>query len=282
MQQGRQFDSYGETWKASINRVTKKEFGMNCKVCKNIMIEFDEALIMSKYEIKYYRCPNCGLIQTEEPYWLNEAYSSAITNSDIGLLSRNINFSEIISAIIRVFFNDASTFLDYGGGYGVFARLMRDKGFDFEWYDRYCENLFVQGKEKKRDKYDVITSIELFEHVWEIEELIKEQLEWGSTLIFTTECNSYEHPLKTTDWWYYCVDHGQHVTLYTENAIKIMADKNDMHYARCGSVHVISKKRIPEWQIRVCCREARIINRLINRKSLINDDYYEAVNQIVK
>ncbi len=43
------------------------------------------AKVLGKYDVQYYQCVITGFIQTEEPYWLEEAYSSAITKLDIGL-----------------------------------------------------------------------------------------------------------------------------------------------------------------------------------------------------
>ena len=119
---------------------------------------------MGKYEINYYRCPHCGFVQTEEPYWLSEAYSNAITDSDIGLISRNIYLVSVMNTILKIL-PPSSKLLDYGGGYGMFTRMMRDKGWDFEWYDEYCENLFAKGHEMKQKHYDVVTTFEMLEHL---------------------------------------------------------------------------------------------------------------------
>ena len=59
---------------------------MKCKICGSEASSFDSARILRKYDVDYFECPYCGFIQTEEPYWLTEAYSSAITSSDIGLV----------------------------------------------------------------------------------------------------------------------------------------------------------------------------------------------------
>ena len=86
-----------------------------CKICDGQMKKFDYARIMDKYDITYYRCENCGFIQTENPYWLKESYSSAIADSDIGILSRNISISSLSSALFKTCFKEARQFLDWGG-----------------------------------------------------------------------------------------------------------------------------------------------------------------------
>lgn len=72
---------------------------------------------MNKYDIQYFRCSQCGFVQTEEPFWLEEAYSSAIGDSDVGLAARNYTLKEIIPAILKICFNNTTiNHLDFGGG----------------------------------------------------------------------------------------------------------------------------------------------------------------------
>ena len=73
---------------------------MQCKICENKSNFFAEAKILFKYKIKYFLCSNCGFIQTEEPYWLEEAYRDAIKFSDVGLLKRNFELTNPTNNII--------------------------------------------------------------------------------------------------------------------------------------------------------------------------------------
>src|SRR5262249_39177480 len=120
---------------------------MICHICSELADPFAKAKLLGKYDIQYFQCKSCGFVQTERPYWLGEVYSSAINNSDIGLISRNISFARSTRAVILAFFNSDARFMDYGGGYGLFVRMMRDLGIDFYWSDKFCENLFAKGFE---------------------------------------------------------------------------------------------------------------------------------------
>ena len=66
---------------------------------------------------------------------------------DTGIIKRNILLAKRTSAILFFLFNKKESFLDYGGGYGLFVRLMRDGGFNFYWNDPFTENLFARGFE---------------------------------------------------------------------------------------------------------------------------------------
>src|ERR1700761_5584233 len=104
---------------------------MPCRVCKRETVKIFVGKILNKYEVNYFRCKSCGFIQTEEPFWLEESYNSAINEIDIGPVNRAMTGSRLTEGIILSNLDRNEKFIDYGGGYGIFVRLMRDKGFDF-------------------------------------------------------------------------------------------------------------------------------------------------------
>jgi protein-arginine kinase activator protein McsA len=73
---------------------------MKCKICSNETYNIFSAKILNKNNIKYFYCDYCGFLQTEEPYWLKEAYSDPICIIDTGIMARNITLSQITSGII--------------------------------------------------------------------------------------------------------------------------------------------------------------------------------------
>ena len=75
-----------------------------CKICNSRNEYLFKALVLNKYDVHYYKCNECGFIQTEEPFWLSEAYSSVITQQDIGLLYRN----RFIVPILNVYVVDVA------------------------------------------------------------------------------------------------------------------------------------------------------------------------------
>jgi hypothetical protein len=52
---------------------TKVYIKINCKICKSEVKYLFSKEILSKYNIKYYQCSTCLFIQTEKPYWQEEA-----------------------------------------------------------------------------------------------------------------------------------------------------------------------------------------------------------------
>ena len=138
-----------------------------CKVCDSVLHPFGSARVLGRHEVRYYRCDACGFVQTEHPYWLDEAYDTALIAADVGVAQRNIELAAVTQVVIQQFFRADGRFLDYGGGYGLFVRLMRDRGFDFRWHDRYAPNLLSRGFEAAADTdgFELVTEV-LGEEAW--------------------------------------------------------------------------------------------------------------------
>ncbi|HLO80517.1 MAG TPA: class I SAM-dependent methyltransferase [Chitinophagaceae bacterium] len=219
---------------------------MNCKICTRPTSYFDEAVIMGKYKIWYYRCGSCGFIQTEDPYWLEESYNSAINITDTGILARNLRLSKITAGIISIFYKSDSEFLDYAGGYGIFTRMMRDLGYDFYWQDPYCKNLTARGFEiPDNKKVSLVTAFEVFEHLEEPIAEIEKMRVYSDSILFTTELYAQDRIPKTSEWWYYGLEHGQHVGIYCIESLKALAAKLNMNlYSDNRSIHLLTARKI--------------------------------------
>jgi hypothetical protein len=251
---------------------------MLCKICFSTSSLFSRAVVRGKYDVAYYRCTSCGFLQTEEPYWLDEAYATPINQEDIGLVSRNMMLSAITQTIIAAFFVLRGKFIDYGGGYGLFVRMMRDKGFDFYLLDKHCDNLFSQNFEvtdSGTDRYELLTSFEVLEHLVDPLGEIKKMLQYSESLLVTT--NLLPSPPPAIDsWWYYGLDHGQHVSFYTPLALKVIAKKYDLRLSTNGrNLHLLTRKPIPTGIFTLLSRYrvARLCAPFIRMHSLIPTDY---------
>ncbi len=204
------------------------------------------AKVLNKHNVKFYRCNDTGFIQTEEPYWLQEAYSSAITKLDVGLVYRNINLADTVSKLLVKNFDVKGTFLDYAGGYGLFTRLMRDKGFNFYHTDKFCQNLFAEYFELNDlppgTRFELLTAFEVFEHLTNPIAEIKQMLQFSYNLLFSTELQ----PKKTDrvdDWSYFSTETGQHVAFYNEASLKAIADQLGYQFYTDGRfLHLFTQK----------------------------------------
>lgn len=226
---------------------------MNCRICNSdTKVAFEEK-VLNKHNVAYYQCKNCNYLFTEDPYWLDEAYKSAINISDTGIIYRNIQFSRICSVIIDIYFDRHKIFLDYAGGYGLFTRMMRDIGFDFYWIDKYSENLLARGfeyDENKNDNFEVVTAFEVFEHFVDPVKELEQLLSYGRNIIFSTELLPEPIP-KPDEWWYYGFTHGQHVSFYSKKALMILGKKYGLNFYSMKGIHIFTEKKINEGILRL-------------------------------
>ncbi len=258
---------------------------MICKICSTNSEPFSRAEILNKYSIQYFKCPECGFIQTEEPYWLEEAYSEVINRSDIGLLARNIELSKITKAVISLHFDKKQRFIDYGAGYGVFVRLMRDLGFDFYWTDKYSENIFAKDFEAKLpDKFELLTAYEVFEHLDRPLEEIENMLRFSDNILFSTFLIPQNYP-KPEEWWYFALDHGQHIALYSGKSLEIISKKFGLNFCTNGkNLHLFSKKKKNNFAFKFISfpHMAQAISPLLRSKSRLDDDYKMILEKLKK
>ncbi|MEI6704156.1 MAG: class I SAM-dependent methyltransferase [Deltaproteobacteria bacterium] len=251
---------------------------MPCKICKGNVGTFFRARLLSMHDVEFYRCSSCGFIFTEEPYWLEEAYSSAITGSDVGLVRRNSRLATIARVLITVFWGTQGCFLDFAGGYGLFVRMMRDSGFDFKWYDRYCANLFAGGFAADLDddkNYELVTAFEVFEHLVDPVSGLEELLKHSKNILFTTDLLPEPAP-KPEEWWYYGLEHGQHVSFYTRKSLQFLAEGKGLNfYTNGATVHLMTEKKLPTALFFLLARHktASLVAPFLSKKSLLEDDF---------
>jgi hypothetical protein len=195
------------------------------------------------------RCSRCGFISVANPFWLAEAYAQPINASDTGYLSRNLLCVERVRMIIELCRLDpAGKYLDYAGGYGIFVRLMRDIGYDFRWTDQYCENLFARHFEEVRpfaSSFEAITAFEVLEHLVDPMHTLEELAQFSSCLILSTDVLP-QIPPAPHDWWYYGLEHGQHVSFYAMSTLAVIADRLNLSLFSDGvCFHVLTKNQLP-------------------------------------
>jgi len=219
---------------------------MNCNVCGATSYKVFDAEILGKYHTSYYHCPNCGFLQTDDPVWYQEALHEAINLSDSGILSRNIYYSQQTAVILYCLFKRDARFVDYAGGYGLLTRLMRDLGFNFYWHDPFADNIFARGFEynSKVGEIELVTSFESLEHFLHPLEEIKKMLAISPNILFSTELlpQPLPHP---EDWWYFGLDHGQHISFYSLKTLKHIAEVNNLNFYSNGTnLHLYTNKKL--------------------------------------
>ncbi len=252
---------------------------MSCNVCTGKTSLLEKGLILGKYGVSYYKCISCGFVQTDKPYWLKESYSEAISRCDVGLVNRNIGMAKLTRSIITRFFNVDAKCIDYGGGSGLFVRLMRDYGFDFYRYDKFCDNIFTKGFDADittNTRYELLTAFEVFEPLESPVTELEQMLKLSDNILFTTLLLPRNTP-KLGAWSYYGLDHGQHISFYTSRALSIIAQRFSLRFLSDGvSIHLFTKNKISPLRFKLLLKAhqlSALLRGLGDRKSLLPDDY---------
>jgi hypothetical protein len=252
-----------------------------CRICGAASNPFGRAKVLGRHPVQYFRCSTCGFVQTEKPYWLAEAYQDALSGLDVGAVSRNLRLQPIVQAVIQEFFHPARRFVDYGGGSGLFVRLMRDAGYDFWWQDKYARNVFARGFEAKSGQSELLTAFEVFEHLEDPAGELNQMLTCARNVLFSTVLLPAETP-QPGQWWYYGLEHGQHVALYSVRALEQLGQRFGLHLCSAGELHLLSERPINARAFRRATRPriASWINRFSRRRSLTDSDFQAVLSTV--
>lgn len=199
---------------------------MKCKICGSTSKHIFSAQVLMRYQVQYFECPQCDFVQSEEPYWLDESYSSAINEEDTGIMKRNIQSCNVVLATLLLLGKTKGKVVDYAGGYGILVRLLRDEGVDAFWYDRYCENLVARGFEFSGETAELATAFEAFEHFVEPMQELDSIFGISKNILFSTLLIPQPAP-PTDQWWYYGFEHGQHISFFRAKTLRFIAKKYD-------------------------------------------------------
>ena len=240
-----------------------------CRVCRMQTEEFFSTVILQRYSVKYFKCSECGYVQTEDPYWLEEAYKTSINDSDTGMMMRSFWHKNIATTLIYFLFNKKGNFLDYGGGYGVLVRLMRDVGFDFHWQDKHTENLFAQGfefSESDNTNVELLTCFEAFEHFADPIVELEKLLSISRNILLSTEIIPEPTP-SPDDWWYYGTEHGQHIGFFQKKTFEFLARKYNLYFYTNGqNIHLLSEKKLLPSSFKIMTKTSKFITPLIKKR----------------
>ena len=181
--------------------------------------------VLGRHNVRYFHCPSCDLMQTEPPYWLDEAYARQGPSLDTGAIQRTRHNADLVRAIAALLdIKPGQPCLDYGAGPGILVRAMRDAGVDFRWHDRYAQNLFAQGFEgSTSERYRLVTAFEVWEHLPDVAPALEAIFApRHDFLLISTFLHRGGH---RDNWWYYVPETGQHVAFFSAKTMAQVAGR---------------------------------------------------------
>lgn len=216
---------WGPHVRAPVETLSRPAPDGRCRLCGGAGVFLFERTVLGVRPAAYFQCTACGSVYTEPPDWLADAYAFPGVHIDVGMAGRAVRNWLLMSAVLPALgFGPEARLVDYGGGSGLFTRLMRDSGFDALTNDAFRSSYFAdywQADDLAAAAPQVVTAFEVLEHfadpARELHALLAAQ---PDILIFTTEfCDGVE----LASWDYLVPECGQHVFFYSERGLRAFA-----------------------------------------------------------
>jgi 2-polyprenyl-6-hydroxyphenyl methylase/3-demethylubiquinone-9 3-methyltransferase len=234
-----------------------------CKVCHGLsplfgVVDFHKSceeargrrLALSGCPVYYRRCQQCGFTFTEAfDGWSREDFQRQIYNAEYILVdpdyadSRPAGNARLVAESFAGA-RESIRILDYGGGTGLLAKLLRAQGFDAGTYDPFSElDRAPEGL------YDLITCFEVMEHVtWprETAGTMAGLLSEGGAILFSTLVQPEDFALAGLGWWYAAPRNG-HISLYSTAALALLFKPLEMKVVSFSVALHMAYRRVPEF-----------------------------------
>ncbi len=196
--------------------------------------------------IAYHRCRRCGFVFTADFDALSDAeLGAAIYDADYiradpdFAAARPRLFADYLHRLLGRRSRPAAV-LDYGGGAGLLAALLRERGIACDSFDPY----FAAGAPPSgvpAGGYDLVTAFEVFEHSRDPLATARDALRWlapAGVLLFSTHLQPRR---PDPDWWYIAPRNG-HVSIHSAASLAVLARRLGVRLLSVGEVlHVFCR-----------------------------------------
>ena len=202
--------------------------------------------------VAYALCGNCGFCfapqicawpaETFERWIYNDAYVQVDPDY---LGERPRSNAEVLGKLFPQ--TPTARHLDYGGGNGMLANILREGGWDSRSYDPFLE----RGQaHQSRGQFDLITAFEVFEHVPDVNALIRDldQLRTPTGIaLFTTLVSDGEvRPNRPISWWYAAPRNG-HISLFSRKSLGVLASRLSLNCVSFSDNFHALFRTVPTW-----------------------------------
>ncbi len=220
---------------------------------KSCMDEAARVFTPSGFPVYYTFCPGCGFCFAPDlATWTLEEFEERIYNADYCLVDPDYldvrpraNAENLVSMFGSM--PPSVRHLDYGGGGGLLAKLLRESDWNSSSYDPFVD----RGLDPVRlGTFDLITAYEVFEHVPDIQQLmstLRALLSPNGLVLFSTLVSDGNiHPGQRINWWYASPRNG-HVSLYSKKSLALLAQGGGFNCASFSPGFHIFFTGVPPW-----------------------------------
>lgn len=212
-----------------------------CPICKSLASRLFTVMIRFGNSCELFSCTKCEFAFYPDQNWIDKSFSDELNSLDIGSVERVLLACDFLSEFINSEKLTGAKFLDYGGGYGLQTRIMRDRGFNFNNFDPHTRPLFSKYfTGEPFGRYDLVSLIEVSLHFENPVAEFTKLMELGDCLVFTSVVPGKDFG---PEWWYITGESGQHIAFYPLNSLKEIANQLGVMFSSDGGFfHVFHKK----------------------------------------
>jgi 2-polyprenyl-3-methyl-5-hydroxy-6-metoxy-1,4-benzoquinol methylase len=212
----------------------------NCRLCSGTLINRFSLSVLYKYNVRYYECEQCHSLQTEKPYWLDEAYKINLHYIDTGAAQRNLDNLAACYIVCKLF--KIKNVIDIGGGDGLLCRLLRDYEINCFVKDKFAKPTYAEGFTEPDFKTpELVIAFEVLEHFSYPKTDLDDLFRYNSGVIMVS---TLLYANQEQDWWYYAPEGGQHVFFYSKQALDYITIKYNYRLFICGTRIIFVKQEL--------------------------------------
>jgi 2-polyprenyl-3-methyl-5-hydroxy-6-metoxy-1,4-benzoquinol methylase len=129
----------------------------------------------------------------------------------------------------------------------MLANILRGRGWDSSSYDPFLER---DRAHESRGQFDLITAFEVFEHVPDVNALIRDldrlRTPTGVVLFSTLVSDTELRPNKPISWWYAAPRNG-HISLFSRKSLSVLANRLSLNFASFSNNFHAVFGTVPTW-----------------------------------
>jgi SAM-dependent methyltransferase len=209
---------------------------------------------ISENDVPYYRCVNCGFIFTNHmDNWSLEEFREKIYKTTDAFIAKEEPRSTVsyqIGQRIASFFQQAKNeirVLDFGsaGNPGNLGLALVDSGFDLTSYEPYLED---DATSLKHPQYDLIISVEVFEHCHDLNDIgnqMKKLLSRDGVIWIQTLLHPHPADVEVLKSWYITPSNG-HISIFTLPALTLFFRRFGINVVQTA-FGILAFKRLPTY-----------------------------------
>lgn len=240
-----------------ISRISQNDIPC-CKVCGGNTVLFDvvdfkKTCSKEPYPnglrgvpIYYFQCKNCGFIFTDffdqfsesdfTRYVYNEEYKDAIDPEWVSIRPQR-NVREVLTFL--GWQKGAVVGLDYGGGNGLTAKLLREQGLEYDTYDPFGAKHL---RKENEGRYNFCSSFEVFEHTTDPVGTFREIVSLCNSdrlvVYVGTAVNNKNATQRNRLLWDYASPRNGHISLHSRESLNKIAEIFGFECLHTRGVHL--------------------------------------------